>query len=640
MLIPSLMAALAFLPQSPGADFEGGYWNGPDWIGLEVDGSRLALRFEPGLDETAARGQMAAMPGLAEGQAEAAAWIPGATVYLTAAEGLGGDEAWDLCRQLAAFEGVMSASPRLLAGEEPLYLTEELLVRWRPGVSAAAAERLTAGLSRTASLDFSVNAGEVYQVPAGMDPLAAANRIAESGLAEFAMPDFQLLRTTWAGTNDPIYPYQWHLESTGINGAKVDADIDVEGAWDVTRGDASVTIAVIDTGVELGHPDLLPNLLQGIDVLDNDNNPKAEDYLFGLFQESHSTSVCGVSAGAGDNGVGISGVSQVSGIIPIRFLSEYILNQPTLQDEVDAFNFARAAGAAVVNNSWGPTLATPLPAATKAAIDDCTENGRNGLGMVVFFAAGNSGKDNSGNGYASYGRVIGVTACTDQEVLASYSSFGPTVDICAPSNGGVNGVVTTDRLGGKGYSAGDYTDAFGGTSSASPTAAGVMLLVLSTNPGLTRMEATVALCASAEQIDFAGGSYNSFGFSKYYGWGRVNAAEAVAMANRIDSVQLSGDSQGQVGGTVSYQLAGAPANAAWQLWWAADLEESIENFHPLDLGQGRQLLAAGTTDPAGAASWTSPPIPSAAAGRTLYLEALVTDAGLSYDSDPLALTIQ
>ena len=102
MLIPSLMAALAFLPQSPGADFEGGYWNGPDWIGLEVDGSRLALRFEPGLDETAARGQMAAMPGLAEGQAEAAAWIPGATVYLTAAEGLGGDEAWDLCRQLAS----------------------------------------------------------------------------------------------------------------------------------------------------------------------------------------------------------------------------------------------------------------------------------------------------------------------------------------------------------------------------------------------------------------------------------------------------------------------------------------------------------------------------------------------------------
>jgi hypothetical protein len=640
LLLPSLLLSLAPQAPLPAPEPPSGFWNGPERVTLDLDGSVLGLRFDPALSEDAVRARIAAMPGLAAGEAERAAWVPGGTVYLRTAPGTSGAAAWRLGAALRGFEGVWAAGPRLLAGDEPYFLTEELLVRWRDEAPLGAVEALTAGMTVTGALAYSENPGVVYRLPAEVDALTAATAIAESGWAEFALPDFQLLRVPLAGTNDPIYGNQWHLESTGQNGAKVDADIDVEGAWDFTRGDAAVKVAVIDTGVELGHPDLVPNLLPGIDVLDNDNNPKAEDYLFGLFQESHSTSVCGVAAGAGDNGIGTTGVAQHCGIIPIRFLSEYILNQPTLQDEVDAFVFAMQAGAAVVNNSWGPTGTAPLPAATKAAIDDLITNGRNGLGSVVFFAAGNSGSDNSGNGYASYGGVLGVTACTDQEVLASYSSYGRSVDLCAPSNGGVNGITTTDRLGGKGYSNGDYTDAFGGTSSASPAAAGVMLLVLSAAPTLTRWEATVALLGTAQKIDPAGGAYDARGFSSSYGWGRANAAAAVAAATRIDSVQLSGDAQGVVGGTVSYQLAGAPPQAAWTLYASFSRDGGLAGPHPLDIGPELIVAASGTTDAGGAASWTSQPLPAGLAGRTIHLEAFVSEGGRGYDSDPLALSVQ
>lgn len=641
--VPVLLLSLLPAPQAPTAaasSFPGGFWNGPDWVSLGIDGSLLGVRFEPGLDEVDIRARIAGFPALAAGQATTASVVPGGTVHLRTAAGIGPDEAWAAAAAIRALPDVLSASPRLLAGDEPYFLTEEVLVRWRDDAAPAARRAAIAGLLRSGELAYSRNPGEVYRVPPDRDPLAVANALAASGLVEFALPDFELRRVPLAGTNDPLFGNQWHLESTGQNGAKPDADVDAATAWDITRGDAAVKIAVIDTGVELQHPDLLPNLLPGIDVLDNDNNPQAMDYLFGLFQESHSTSVCGVAAGAGDNGIGVSGVAQHCGIIPIRFLSEYPLKQPTVQDEADAFNFARLAGAAVINNSWGPIGTVALPASTKAAIDDCNETGRNGLGCVIFFAAGNSGSNNSGNGYASYSGVLGVSACTDQERLAGYSSFGPSVDLCAPSNGGANGITTTDRLGGKGYSGGDYTNTFGGTSSASPCAAGCMLLVLSANPGLTREEAIVALLASAEKIDPAGGGYNAAGHSDLYGWGRANAAAAAQAARRIDSIQLSGSTQGSVGATVSYQIAGAPGNASWQLYYASALGGSLVGYHPLDLGANRTLLASGSTSAGGTASWTSPPLPPAAAGRTLYVEALVSQAGLGYDSDPLALTVQ
>lgn len=530
MLLPALLALPAFaLQDSPQAPLW--FLNGPDKVELVVDSSSLGVRFDPALDEAAIRSLIRGFPALSEGQAEDARFLPGHTVVLETEEGTDRSAALAASEKIRSTPGVQSASPRLLALDDPYYLTEEVLVRWLEEVDASAQGDLVEGLVVTGSLAYSENPGIVYRVPFGADPLAIANRIASSGLVEFAIPDFQLRRSPNAGTNDSLYGNQWHLENTGQNGAKVDADVDVEGAWDVTRGDSDLIVAVVDTGMELGHPDLLPNLVQGIDVLDDDNDPSAEDFLFGIFQEQHATAVGGVTAAKGNNSIGVTGVTQDCKIMPIRFLSEFPFIGPTVQDEADAFNFARQNGAAVINNSWGPIGAASLPASTRAAIDDCNQNGRGGLGMLVMFAAGNSNSNNASNGYTSYSGTVSVTASDDRDKRSSYSSYGASTDFCAPSNGGTNGITTTDRLGSNGYSTGDYTNSFGGTSSACPCAAGVALLVMSADMTLTRQGVLDILYTTAEKIDPAGGNYGSDGHSNFYGFGRLNAADAVALAD-------------------------------------------------------------------------------------------------------------
>lgn len=629
-----------------------GYWNGADWQPLQTDATSMGILFDGALDEAAIRDLLAQLPGIAAGQAQQAVVWPGHTVVVDLAAGLNADEAWALADQISALTEVAEAAPKLVAKQtgEPLYLTDEILVRWKDGVSQGDREAWTRGLTRTATLDFTVNPGEVFAVDSGDNLLARANELAASGLVEFALPDFRVERVNFATTNDPLYGNQWHLESTGQNGAGVDEDIDVEGAWDVTRGSASVTIAVVDTGVELLHPDLAENLVQGIDVLGNDNNPKAEDGVFlGIFpwQESHSTSVCGVTGGRGDNGAGTSGVAPRCTVMPIRFLSELFGPTPTLQDEADAFNFACNNGAAIVNNSWGPGGAAALPASTKAAIDNCTQFGRDGLGTIIFFAAGNSGANNDGNGYATYSGVLGITAVNDQGVLSSYSSFGSTVDCCAPSNGGTNGITTTDRLGNKGYDNGDYTDSFGGTSSASPTAAGVMGLILSVNPSLTRTEAIDIMLTTTEKVDLAGGSYNANGFSDYYGYGRVNATNAVnetlaRMAGQpSNSIYLNivGTTYVQAGSTAQFEFSGAPASSPYvAVASLAGGAGAVLGNHVFDVSPSYVTIDQGTTDGAGAGSFSGV-VPQAIAATGAMVEVVVPTGGSYLDSNGLLLRL-
>ncbi len=511
------------------------FWNGDEPIAVTIDATTLGVLFDSGVSPAAAKEVVARSQVVDRAALSSFGYVPGHVFQVRLAHGTSAAQAMAAAREIGADPSVLAAGPRFLAGVEPYFVTDEILVRFAPDVDAATVAALESAndLVRSGTIDYAVNKGVVYRMPHGksLDAFEVTRRLFESGLAEFAIPDFSIVRVPYATTNDPLYSTQWHLESTGQGGAVVDADVDASAAWDVTRGDPNLIIAIVDTGVELTHPDLAPQLVQGIDVLDNDNNPVATDYLFGLFTENHSTSVHGIAGGPGNNGIGTTGIAQKCKLMPIRFLSEFILVQPTVQDEADAFNFARSHGAAVVNNSWGPGGAASLPASTRAAIDDCAANGRNGLGTLIFFAAGNESASIDQNGYASYAKVVGVSASTDQNLLASYSNTGVATDICAPSNGGVTtGTVTTDRLGSIGYSSGDYTDAFGGTSSASPLACGTAALVMSANPYLSWDEVKDVLEDTADKIDVAGGAYDGNGHSNKYGYGKVNAAAAVVEA--------------------------------------------------------------------------------------------------------------
>jgi subtilisin-like proprotein convertase family protein len=157
---------------------------------------------------------------------------------------------------------------------------------------------------------------------------------------------------------------------------------------------------------------------------------------------------------------------------------------------------------------------------------------------VILFAAGNENSPLDGvkdgvqhhQGFALHPNVIAVAASNSLDLRSSYSNFGPAIALCAPSSGSPGrGIVTTDRRGAEGYDSADFTATFGGTSSATPLAAGLAALVLSANPDLTSAEVKAVMMDTADKIDTAGGAYQS-GHSAFYGHGRINAERAVAVA--------------------------------------------------------------------------------------------------------------
>jgi subtilisin family serine protease len=189
-------------------------------------------------------------------------------------------------------------------------------------------------------------------------------------------------------------------------------------------------------------------------------------------------------------------------------------------------------------------------------MDYAISKGRNGKGCIITFAAGNGNEDIKFDGYASYSKVIAVAACNDTNKRSVYSDYGSSVWCSFPSSDFgyppfnhpdplTKGIYTTDRVGAAGYNSnGDYTDDFGGTSSACPGVAGTVALMLSANPELTWQQVKDILKETSEKIDATNGQYDAQGHSLYYGYGRVDAEKAVEKAlelkpeNQIDKVKI------------------------------------------------------------------------------------------------------
>jgi subtilisin-like proprotein convertase family protein len=176
-------------------------------------------------------------------------------------------------------------------------------------------------------------------------------------------------------------------------------------------------------------------------------------------------------------------------------------------------------------------------------MDWAIAEGRNGRGCVITFAAGNGNESVDEDKYAAYPKVIAVAACNDRGKKSDYSDHGRAIHCAFPSNDTTSartpGIWTTDRRGAAGYNpgraslgdvAGNYTSRFGGTSSACPGVAGVAALILARNPSLRWDEVKDVIRRSCDRIDAAGGRYDANGHSRKYGYGRVNAKQAVDLA--------------------------------------------------------------------------------------------------------------
>ena len=185
-----------------------------------------------------------------------------------------------------------------------------------------------------------------------------------------------------------------------------------------------------------------------------------------------------------------------------------------------------------------------MPDSTRLAIDWATRNGRNGKGCIITWAAGNGGESVDNDGYASYNKVIAVGASNDHSTHTVYSDFGESLWCTFPSSDFspetvTPGIWTTDRTGPDGYNPGEptlgddngnYTNAFGGTSSSCPGAAGVAAIIIARNPHLRWDEVKEVMKQSCDKIDNNNGNYNAEGRSTHYGYGRLNAKKAATLA--------------------------------------------------------------------------------------------------------------
>jgi subtilisin family serine protease len=426
--------------------------------------------------------------------------------------------------------------------QRPVLYTENLFVKFQRETKPAACREILARytLAVKRSLPYARNAFFVAAPDnTGQAVFEIAERLLQEEAVEYAHPE--LVREVRARG---AFPQQWHLKRTTVAGRSINAHANVEAAWNLTDGTGTV-IAVIDTGIDIDHEEFrgAGKVVALRDATLGTDDPRPRN------RENHGTACAGVACGNGK--FGASGVAPGARLMPIRLQSGL-----GSQQEADAFVWAADHGADVISCSWGPAdgvwwdpndpvhqQVVPLPDSTRLAMDYAVRTGRGGKGCVLLFAAGNGNESVANDGYASHSQVIAVAACNDSGKRSAYSDFGPAVWCAFPSNDGepaqTPGIWTTDRTGTLGYNpgrtsagdaAGNYTNSFGGTSSACPGAAGVAALVLARNPDLRWEEVRDVLKRCCDVIDPEGGDYDADGHSPLYGYGRLNAKKAVDLA--------------------------------------------------------------------------------------------------------------
>jgi len=277
---------------------------------------------------------------------------------------------------------------------------------------------------------------------------------------------------------DPSYVNQWYLPK-----------IDAPGAWAVTMG-ASITIAILDTGVDPAHEDLLGHMVPGYNFFDN--NTDTHD-IYG-----HGSQVAGTAAAIGGNSVGVVGVAWGARIMPLRVTGpDGMANTGTI---AEALVWAADHGARVANVSFAASDYLTVGSGAQYFQE---------RGGVVTVSAGNDGVTSSSldNPY-----VLTVSASSNLDNITSWSNRGSNVDLASPGTM----IFTTSNGGGYGYAS--------GTSFSAPVVAGVAALVMNANPALTGIQVSQVLKLSADDL-------GPTGWDSGFGWGRINAGRAVAMAS-------------------------------------------------------------------------------------------------------------
>jgi subtilisin family serine protease len=347
---------------------------------------------------------------------------------------------------------------------------------------------------------------------------------------EYACPNY--VRRAYGTPTDPAYGQQWGWPK-----------IDAPGAWDITIGDADITVGVIDSGVDLDHPDLQANIwvntleaagtpgvdddgngyvddINGWNGITNSPHPQDDD----MYAGGHGSHCAGTIGAVANNGTGGCGANWTVSIMALKFLDSLGVgldaNAIDCIDYAIASNNAGSSNVRVLSNSWGGYGESPALTAAIGRAEDA--------GIVFVCAAGNESFDIDSSacvevpGGLNVSNIVTVAATTEGDGMAGFSNYGSSLcDLGAP---GVN-IYSCNKDGG-------YMT-IGGSSMACPHVAGVLALTLAANPSLTMDQLIDQVLRNVDPATSMDGVTST--------GGRLNAYKAVA---NVDTTPSDRDGDG------------------------------------------------------------------------------------------------
>ncbi|MCF7805308.1 MAG: S8 family serine peptidase [Candidatus Marinimicrobia bacterium] len=517
-------------------------------------------------------------------------------VYRTPA----GRSAEEFARELTTRADIKKAAPAVMDrdGQIRYYMPDEVTVQFKTDLSEDQMQQVISDMGCAVIIDHWTRGFYTLTIQDESSAFQKVRAFNSKPGVKFSELSFVSYNDALFDPNDTEYSQQWSLNNDGTSGGTADADVDMQEAWDIQRGNANVLVAILDTGVDWAHPDLRQNILQNLSEdtdgdgqtiewngsqwvldpgdlngVDDDGNDQVDDLVGWDFANddndptpgtnAHGTACAGIAAAVGDNNTGVTGAAHQSRILPLRI--DLIAGRN--QNRADAINYAVDFSGdydgMVLSCSWRAS-------GDLMAIENAVANAWN-ADVLPVFAAGNA--NTSPISFpARYAQTLAVAAtspCDTRKRSSSNSSevnpgvstdpdgtscdgedwwgsnFGDDLNLAAP------GVImpSTDISGTGGYSSDNYVDDFNGTSSATPLVAGAAALVLSHN-----LEINPANPLSVEDLveilestaDTVGGyDYNYDpsrpGFSEDLGAGRLNIYRALqeVIARRVEAIQPS-----------------------------------------------------------------------------------------------------
>lgn len=480
----------------------------------------------------------------------------------------------------------ISAQSIISGMEGGQYREGELIVKFRTGVvketSLKAHKSVGAAVKKRSAFVPSL---ELVKLPENLSVQEAITLYMSNPNVRYAEPNYISKPATIP--NDTAFGQQWALRNTGqFAGGLAGADIKATDAWNVSTGSRGVIIAVIDSGVDYNHPDLVQNIWTNPDEIcangiDDDGNGLVDDCVGWNFFDNnnqplddapHGTHVAGIIGALGNNMLGISGVMWYVRMMPLKFIGFH--EDPAdcggdtnfcgdVFDAIEAINYAVSKGAKIINASYRYHV---FSMADRDAIADA-----NAAGVLFVAAAGNNGTNNDLTPLypASYDlpNIISVAASDQNDQRAAFSNFGATsVDVAAP---GVYILSTIPpSIDPNGY------DFFNGTSMAAPHVSGLGGLLFGYYPHFNQHQVIATILTNTDLIPSMIGSIGSAG--------RINAYKAISSLQTAESLFAVGLSTSSIlvtwadkatgetgyvlerktGGGAYSQIASLPANTA------------------------------------------------------------------------------